>query len=265
MRSVSLRRQLTGWSQNAVVLALALFAWESCGAIGMFDARVMPRPSVAILAVAEHWESGELSQDVLASLWRVSVGFVIGGALGFGCGLICLGAWPRRILSPLLAAIQGIPLMAWIPIAILFFGLGDGPAFFLVSLGVFFPTFSGTYLGFSSAERTYSLAAQTLGFSWWQTIWLVTIPQALPSIFSGLRVGMGVAWMALVTVELIAVQSGLGYLLQISRSQLQTDVVVGVMGVVGGLGMLSIGLIRMAERALLPWRFTGRETLPSQS
>jgi NitT/TauT family transport system permease protein len=164
------------------------------------------------------------------------------------------------LLSPLVEIVRPIPPIAWIPLSLLWFGFGNPPAYFLTALGAFFPMMSATHLGFAQTEVSYTRAATSLGIDKRQTFLKVILPQALPSIVSGARVGIGVAWMIVVTAELVGAQSGLGYMIQISRAQLQSELVIGGMLVIGVVGFTLSELVSALEHMLTPWRFRGRET-----
>lgn len=258
-----MRGSLRRTSVRAVVGGLSLFAaavvWEWSSRQQYFSATVLPPPSAVFDGLIETCRSGTLMSDVAASLNRVIVGYAIGAGLGILTGILYLAPIPRLILSPLIEIVRPVPPLAWIGLALLWFGFGNPPAYFLVALGAFFPMLSATYTGFNSAEASYQRTAKVLGLNQWQTFVHVTLPQAMVSIASGLQTSLGMSWMIVVTAELVGAQSGLGYSIQIYRSQLQTDRVIGVMLVIGLIGATLTAVMTLLMDRLMPWRRLGRE------
>jgi len=148
--------------------------------------------------------------------------------------------WPavNRQLYPLVEVLRPIPPLAWIPLSILWFGLGDAQNQFIIFLGMFFPLLINTAAGVRLVEEDMLEAAYTLGAPSWKVLWRVVLPQSLPHILTGIRVALGTGWMALVAAELVGASSGLGFLINDARTLLRTDIVV--------VGMLSIGLAGLA-------------------
>ena len=220
---------------------------------------LLPTPREVLAALILAAKEGSLIEDTAASLRRVLVGYILGSGTGFVVGVLLLSRWVRWMLLPILEVIRPIPPLAWIPLALLWFGFGDPPAYFLVALGSFFPVLSGTHHGLTRSEVGYMRAAHVLGLSRYRTLTAVILPQALPSILAGMKVGLGVSWMIVVTAELVGAQSGLGYMIQLSRMQLQTDRVVAAMLVIGLVGYGLAKVMVIAERVMTPWRYRGRE------
>lgn len=244
-------------------LGIFLGIWEWLCWIGLVDSQLLPMPTDIAIALAKNWDRIFFS-DALASLQRVAVGFALGSAAGIAVGIVLLSSLGKKTIGPLVEIFRPIPPIAWIPLALLWFGIGDHPAYFLVGLGAFFPAASGTETGFKNAETSYSKAAISLGMKSVDIFKYILLPQAAPALFSGLRVGLGVSWMVVVTAELVGAQSGLGYLIQISRAQLQTELVIGGMAIIGFIGfLLSFGMSKL-EKWLLPWQSIGRQTFSDE-
>jgi NitT/TauT family transport system permease protein/sulfonate transport system permease protein len=239
-------------------LGVFLGAWEWLCSSGLIDNRMLPPPTAVAISLAKEWDR-VFFEDAMASLQRVLIGYAVGSFAGLGAGILLLSTLGKRVLRPLIEMFRPIPPIAWIPLALLWFGIGDRPAYFLVALGAFFPAASGTETGFQHAETAYSQAARSLGMKRGAIFRQILLPQAAPALLSGLRIGLGVSWMIVVTAELVGAQSGLGYLIQISRAQLQTELVIGGMVTIGLIGfMLSHGMSKL-EKWLLPWRQIGRQ------
>ena len=199
--------------------------------------------------------TGELWVHIFISVKRVLVGFLIASVLGvlFGLGFAASRRATAYLIS-LIELLRPIPPIAWIPLAILWFGIGDPPSYFIVTIGAFFPIFVNAFNGIRSVHPSHVLAAKCLGADRKLLLTNVLLPAALPSIMTGLRVGLGIAWTSVIAAELVGAQSGLGYMIQLNRILLHTDkIVVGMIsiGVIGSLmnhGMLAL------ERRWLVWQ-----------
>jgi NitT/TauT family transport system permease protein len=188
--------------------------------------------------------SGELPHDAVASLTRVAGGFFIGTALALPLGLL-MGASRvvYELFNPIVQLFRPIPPIAFIPLAILWFGLGNPPAFFLISLGAFFPVLMNTIAGVRSVDAIYLRAAQNLGATRATLFWRVMVPAAMPYILAGVRIGIGVAFIVVIVAEMIAVNSGLGYRILEAREYFWSDKVIA--------GMISIGLAGLGIDAFM--------------
>ncbi|MBK9516431.1 MAG: ABC transporter permease [Anaeromyxobacter sp.] len=246
-----------GLLRSLVVPVALLLAWEGIARAGWVTPLILPSPSrVAVRwwayllpyepfdPAAGSWLgwalSGELPQDALTSLMRIAGGFAIGAGLALPLGLV-MGARPLayQLLNPVLQLLRPIPPIAYIPLAILWFGLGNPPAFFLISLGAFFPVLMNTIAGVRSVDAIYLRAARNLGAGEWTLFRRVMVPAAMPYILTGVRVGIGVAFIVVIVAEMIAVNSGLGYRILEAREYFWSDKVIAGMVTIGlcGLGI----------------------------
>lgn len=192
--------------------------------------------------------------DIFASLQRVIIGFLIAGIFGVFLGLI-LGYDSRlRHLKIYIELLRPIPPIAWIPIAIIIFGLGDTSAYFIVFLGAFFPIFTNTYFGTVSMPTIYKNVALSFEIGKIKYFTKILLFYSLPYIFTGLKIGIGMAWMSVIAAELIGSQSGLGYFIQLNRLLLQTDSVIIGMILIGTIGYLLQKIIESMERVFVSWR-----------
>jgi ABC-type nitrate/sulfonate/bicarbonate transport system permease component len=191
------------------------------------------------------------------SLYRVAWGFLLAAAVAVPLGL-AMGWSPRlrRLFSPVVELLRPVPPLAWIPISILWFGIGVRSAAFIIFLGAVFPILLNTVAGVLAVSPALVEAARTLGAREGQLLRKVLLPGALPSIFVGLRVGLGIGWMTLVAAEFTGVKSGygLGYMIMTARDIQRPDEIIAGMVVIGVTGLLIDLLIRLAEARLLPWR-----------
>jgi len=237
-----------------IVPTLILAGWEAFSRSGALPAALLPAPSTVMLAWAD-WVfdySGHWLFDMAASLLRVLSGFAIAGGLGVAIG-IAIG-WSRRIevvLEPTLQMLRPIPPVSWIPLAIIWFGIANKPAIFLVFLGAFFPILLNTIHGVKNCDRNLIRAGAMVGGGHRELLRFIVLPAALPSIFAGLRIGIGSAWMLTVTAEMVAVKSGLGYVLWDSYYFLRYDLVLAAMA---SIGFLSDLVIRAVMARVLHWQ-----------
>jgi NitT/TauT family transport system permease protein len=159
----------------------------------------------------------------------------------------------RQVVDPTLQILRPVPVTAWLPLAMIMFGLGPRSAFFLVFLGAFYPILVNTIFGVRSAEPRLFEAAAMLGCSGSAQFFRVVLPAALPSIFTGMRLGLGFAWVVIVVGEMTGVQTGLGAIIMEARQLSRTEIVISGMIVIGTVGFLSDQLVMLVGRRLLAW------------
>ena len=193
-------------------------------------------------------------QNMGVSFLRAMAGFLVGGGIGLALGLANgLSATSERLLDTSLQMIRNVPHLALIPLVILWFGIGEEAKLFLVALGVFFPIYANTFLGIRTADRQLIEMGRTYGMSPWRLFLRVILPGALPSIFVGLRYGLGIMWLTLIVAETIAASSGLGYMAMQAREFLQVDVIVLAILIYALLGKLADSAVRLLEQRCLDW------------
>ena len=198
--------------------------------------------------------SGELLHDLFASFYRVVVGFLIGFILALPLGLL-MGA-SRHIydyFNPMLQVLRPIPPIAFIPLSILWFGLGNPPAIFLISLGAFFPVLVNTIVGVRAVDSIYIRAAQNLGADRYTMFRHVMLPAAMPYILSGVRIGIGTGFICVIVAEMIAVNNGLGYRILEAREFFWSDKIIAGMLTIGLLGLLIDTGVNKLNNYLLRW------------
>lgn len=244
------------WLLASVSLFLAVWG---LAAYGVANPVLLPSPQQVAASLVELIGNGSLGADIFASLKRVFVGFFVASALAVPLALLMAYFLPlRRLILPLVTLLRPIPPIAWIPLAILWFGLGDRPSYFITALAAFFPIFLNAFAGGVDVEARHVHAARFLGAGRWLMVRHIYLMSALPHIWTGLRIGLGQCWMAVVTAELIAAQSGLGYMIQANRINLETQHVLTGMISIGVLGALMTTALGGLERFVLPWKFQRR-------
>ena len=225
----------------------------------VFNPALLPTPGDVIQAAIELTYSGELPRDVAASLGRVVMGFVIAAVLGVTLGtLIGRSRNMERLLEPSLELLRPIPPLAFLPVFVLWFGIGESSKVAFITYSAFFPIFTTTVDGIKFVDILLIRAAQTLGASEREIFRMVVLPAAMPSIITGLRVGFAQCLFVIVAAEFIAADSGLGYLINDSRSFfLMSNMLVGA-AAIGLLGFIFNSLLRRLEARLLRWREDAR-------
>lgn len=244
-----------GTMRGITGLVVVIGLWQLLATAGWINAVLLPAPLQLVDTFVDMLRDGTLARHVTASMERVLVGFLLAVLAGLLMGVL-LG-WFRSLsdfVKPVVEALRPIPPIAWTPIAILWFGIGNAPSYFLVFVGAVFPVFVSSYSAVRNIERNQINAALCLGASPRMVIFDVLIPASLPVIFPGLRIALGVGWMCVVAAELIAAQSGLGYMIQQSRVLLQTAQVVTGMITIGIIGFAMNALMTVLERRLIPWQ-----------
>ncbi|MFA6220744.1 MAG: ABC transporter permease [Desulfomonilaceae bacterium] len=241
-------------------LLILLCLWQGLCTFGIVSNYVLPAP---LEIAAGFWSlltvgmppGHLLYYHIIYSLYRVSLGFSLACVLGVPLGLL-MGWFPRfnRSFSPIVEIIRPIPPLAWIPIAIVWFGIGMGSAAFIIFLGAFFPILLNTASGVFSVSPILIDAARTLNASQKDIFFKVLVPGALPSIFVGMRVGMGVAWMTLVAAEFSGVKDGygLGFMIMTARDIQKPDQILAGMLVIGLIGVIIDWLFRAWESRIRP-------------
>jgi len=250
----------TGWRSRivapAAVIAVGLAAWWAAVAAG--DGLIVPTPWQVALGIAELAGQGLLLDHVTASLARVAGGYGLALALGIPLG-IAMGWFPGvfAALNPVIQLLRPISPIAWIPLAILWFGIGDLSPVFLIFLSSFFPIVVNTTTGVHTIEQRYIRASANFGVSGVRLLRLVIVPAALPHVIVGMRISLGVAWLVVVAAEMIALNSGLGFLIMDSRNAgNRYDLVVAGMVLIGVLGLILDGLVRRLELLReVRWRY----------
>jgi len=247
---------LAAWEIAAIALSKSLgpfFPRLTTVAMSLFDMATGATGGTAIY-------SGKLWIAIWESMRRVFIGFAIACLLGIPLGILVGWFLPfRRAADPFLQMIRPIPVTAWVPISMLWFGIGDKAAVYLIVLAAFFPVYINTMQGVRYVDRVTIRAGQMLGARGWRLLLHVVLPAALPSIFSGLRISLGFAWMAVVVSELVAVKNGLGYTMFDAYGFLRADVVVATMIVIGALGFICDRLMIRVERRALGWAHLHQE------
>jgi NitT/TauT family transport system permease protein len=234
--------------------ALLITLWQLAANAEWLDHSFFPAPSSLVAVAWEDILSGKLAADSLASVKRLLGGLGIGVGLGVSLGL-AMALWKPidMMFGAIVQVFRSIPPITWIGFSILWFGLGDKPAIFLIALGTVFPMLLNTYAGVKQVDMIYVRAAHNLGARGWMLFREVILAAALPSVLTGLRVSMGLAWILVVVGELVAVPNGLGDTLMRAQDYGLVDRMLAYMLVIGFYGYLSDLLVMRLTHHLLRW------------
>jgi NitT/TauT family transport system permease protein len=250
-----MRRLKDSWPAVLVLMVLIAIWWL---AVIATHSAIFPTPWDVVTGIGQLIRDGSLWRHIGASLLRVATGFGLAVCVAIPLGLWM--GWVRgayRTLNPLFQILRPISPIAWIPIAILWFGVGDASPIYLIFISSVFPMIVQTVVGVHTIEKRYLRAAENFGVSHRTLFMRVVIPAVLPQILVGMRIGLGVAWLVVVAAEMIALHSGLGYMIMDSRNAgNRYDLVVAGMIIIGLIGLSLDGFMRMLESARwVRWRY----------
>ncbi|HOO05090.1 MAG: ABC transporter permease [Ruminococcus sp.] len=216
---------------------------------------ILPRISTVGRKFREMIQTGQLQEDLGISLGRVLKGFVLAALFGILVGsIVGMSETAKRICLPTITAIRQIPIIAWVPLIILWCGIGEASKVVIIVMAAFFPIMVNTMSGMIETPKGYVEVAKLYKLSRLKTFTKVYLPHALPNILVGLKLGLGVSWMAVVAAELIASLSGIGYRMSNARSLMQSDTVIVCMLVIGVVGIIMDKLISIVFSLLTPWQ-----------
>ena len=229
-------------------------AWQISSNLGILNASILPAPSTIWDTLISMVKSGEIFKHLGISLLRVIKGYTLGCFLGITIGtLMGLMKMLDKALTLIVGIFRPIPVIAWVPMLILWLGIDESSKVTVIAIGSFWPILLNTIHGIKNTDKKYLELAQTLEKSKTLILFKIILPSALPSIFTGLRIGIGSAWMSVVGAELIAASSGIGYLISYARELSQPDVMLVGVCSIGIIGLLIDLIIRRIEKRLLRW------------
>lgn len=250
MKAQSVKQILLG----LIVPVLILAAWICATHFRSIPTSILPKISMVWQAFLEMLQSGQLWKDLSVTLSRVVKGYLLSALLGMILGsLMGMSKTVAYLLQPTVTVIRQIPIIAWIPLIILWCGIGELSKIVVIVMAAFFPIMMNTMCGISSTPAGYIEVAQLYKLSFFKTFRKVYLPHALPQILVGLKLGLGISWMAVVAAELIASLSGIGYRMSNARSLMQSDVVIVCMILIGLIGILMDKILGAIFTAITPW------------
>ena len=245
------RKTILGFVIPIIIVAL----WFYVTTYGSIPTGILPSIPKVATTFKEMIQSGQLQQDLLVSLSRVVKGYLLSALLGITLGsLMGMFRTVKELFLPIVTVIRQIPMIAWIPLIILWCGIGELSKVVIIVLAAFFPVLVNTQSGMESTPAGYTEVARLYKLNPWRTFTNVYLPHALPHILVGLKLGLGVSWMAVVAAELIAATTGIGYRMSNARSMMQSNVVIVCMIVVGLVGVIMDKGIGVLFGRFTPWQ-----------
>ncbi len=257
--STSLQRVLRSDAFASIASPVViLLVWETLVRVHLLDARFFPTPSSVIIELVSMIRSGEIFIHIAWTVSRVAIGTLLGSIPGLVFGVL-LGLSPilRTFIQPAISALYPIPKIALFPLVMMIFGIGDASKWVIVAIAVFFQVFFSTLAGVVNIDKIYLDVASNFKASRWQTYWTIAIPGALPFIFTGLQLGLGMALIVVVIAENFGTQVGVGYIIWQSWQVFEVrNMYVGLI-VVAFLGYCFQLLLQRLQRAVIPWKKDG--------
>ena len=248
------KRGIGHWILYCSLPIALVILWQAASSAGIIASYAMPSPLKIIQTTIQYIENGGLGSSILVSLIRVLEGFalalVVASALGV---LVAIFPKVETMTDLVLQIIRPIPPIAWIPLAILWFGIGQSSKIFIIFLGAFFPIFVNTVDGMQNIDGKYFELARVYEVPKKELIRKIMLPGALPSIMTGIRLGLGNAWVCVVAAEMIGAVSGVGFMLSNGRSLSRPDIVILGMLLVGVLGKIMDDVLRKLREKLITW------------
>ncbi len=246
---------LVNIANNAIVPLALIIGWWYLSSSGVFPPVLMPPLTKIWGAFTKSLANGLLAKDLISSLSIVLQGYLGGSLLGLTAGIL-MGIFPRvkRLFDPVLNGVRQIPPLAWIPLLILWFGIGDASKVILIITGSFFPVLLNTVNGITGVPQGLLEFAKLYKIRKRDILFRIYLPGALSSIFVGLRLGASTAWMSIVAAEMIAATAGVGYRINDARNLMQSDVVIVYMILIGCIGGLMDFVIKALAKYVLKWQ-----------
>lgn len=236
------------WALGAILPLALLALWQLLSTSGVFSAVQLPAPSKVIEAGIDLWGRGQLGTHIAISTQRVIIGFSIGAVLGLVLGaLVGLSRWARLLAGPTVGAIRAVPSLAWVPLLLLWIGIGEDSKVTLVAIGAFFPVYTTVSAALAHVDPKLVEAARSFGIRGLNLFTTVQLPAVLPSVVSGLRLALAQAWLFLVAAELLGASMGLGFLLTDSQNNGRTDRLLLAIVLLAILGKITDALVGLFE------------------
>lgn len=248
----------TCYAVEYIALIVTVIAvWCLMASRGTLNEIIMPAPSKVIDTVIELISSGTLWTNLAISVTRVMKGYLIAVVLGITLGILTgLSKHAERLTVLIIQIIKPIPPIAWIPLVILWFGIGESGKVFLIFLGSFFNILINVYDGIKQADDKYIEVSKAMETPFFKHVFQLIVPAAAPNIFTGLRIGLSSGWMCVVAAELVSSTTGLGYMIMNARQFGQTDVIIVGMLTIGIIGKIMDSLLRKIEKHVIKWNWS---------
>jgi NitT/TauT family transport system permease protein len=238
-----------------ITLAVFIAIWQTASGVYKNDL-LLPPPMKTLSALGRAFLDASILSNLLLTLKRVLTGFGIACAIGLPMGF-AMGASRAvfQLFDPLISSVRQVPMMAWVPLTIIWFGLGDGPTLFLIAMVGIFPIVLNTIAGVRSISPAYYHAARSMGAGPWSLFAHIIVPASLPDILTGMRLSMGLGWMSVICAEFIATSAGFGFAMVEAQTRMETDSLLALMIMGAAVGFCIDKTLRLLESRVTRWRF----------
>ena len=240
---------------GSLLPVLLVAVWEVLSRTGVFPAYQLPAPSTILSTIREMAQDGSLYSHVGITTFRVFAGFIIGTLLAIVLGSI-VGFYEKaeQIFDPMIQAFRSIPSLAWVPLFILWMGIGEPSKVTMIAVGVFFPVYLNVVSGIAGVDRKLIEVGKMYGLNTFQLIRRVILPASMPSFLTWLRSGLGLGWMFVVAAELMGASTGLGYLLVLGQNTLSPEIIIASIILFAIIGKLTDWILKIVEQRALHWQ-----------
>lgn len=240
---------------GSIIPILLITVWELLSRVGVFPSYQLPAPTTILTTIYEMGLDGSLWSHIGVTSYRVFAGFLIGTGIAVFLGSI-IGFYQKaeKLFDPLIQAFRSIPSLAWVPLFILWMGIGEPSKITMIAVGVFFPVYLNIVSGIHGVDRKLIEVGKMYGLSTFQLIRRIILPASLPSFLVGLRSGLGLGWMFVVAAELMGASQGLGFLLTFGQNMSQPDVILASIILFAVIGKLTDWLLKLLEQRSLQWQ-----------
>ncbi|MGE8077499.1 ABC transporter permease [Peribacillus loiseleuriae] len=232
-----------------------LIIWEASGRMGIIESHLLPIPSVIVEGLYQMALEGTLWGHIGTTLIRVFAGFLIGTFTAVIIGsLVGYMKIFEELIDPIIQAFRSIPSLAWVPLFILWMGIGESSKVILIAVGVFFPVYLNMVAGIRGVDRKLIEVGKIYGYTSFEIVSKIILPASLPSLLTGIRSGLGLGWMFVVAAEIMGASKGLGYLLIVGQNTYSPDVIIGSIILFAILGKFTDWLLKFIEERSLRWQ-----------
>lgn len=247
-------KKVFGYINIAILPILILTAWIAATKLELFSPAILPSIQTVLDSLKSQLNSGQLIKDISVSLTRVVEGYMIAAVLGITLGVL-MGISERinKFFFLTFTSIRQIPMLAWIPLIVLWFGIGESSKIIVIVIAAYFPILLNTMNGIKRTDKNLIEVGNMYKLSKWKLFAKIYFPSALPSIFVGLKLGLGISWMAVVGAEIIASSSGIGYRMNDARSLMQPEVVFVGMFAIAIIGIIMDQILTRISKKITPW------------
>ncbi|MFD1851384.1 ABC transporter permease [Oceanobacillus bengalensis] len=260
-RGKKIRQVKTDFSGGKVIILgsvlpiLLVIVWEILSRMGVFPAYQLPAPTTIIETIREMAQDGTLWTHIGVTTFRVFAGFALGTIVAIILGSF-VGFYKKaeQIFDPMIQAFRSIPSLAWVPLFILWMGIGEPSKITMIAVGVFFPVYLNIVSGIMGVDRKLIEVGKMYGLNTFHLIRKVILPASLPSFLVGLRSGLGLGWMFVVAAELMGASQGLGYLLVLGQNTLSPEIIIASIILFAIIGKLSDWVLKLVEKRTLQWQ-----------